>query len=69
MDMRVVVGLNVRRIRQERGLTQEGLSELCGFDQRYISQLESGRRNPTVVTVFEMAQALGTTPAVLVSAP
>lgn len=59
MDMRRLVGRNVRRIRQEKGLTQERFAERSGFSQQYISDLERGRRNPTVVTVYELAQALG----------
>jgi transcriptional regulator with XRE-family HTH domain len=59
MDMRKLVGRNVRLFREERGLTQEQLSERSGFSQQYISTLEVGRRNPTVITVYELAQALG----------
>ena len=57
--MRKLVGRNVKRIRQERGLTQEQLAERSGFSQQYISGLEQGRRNPTVVTLYELAMALG----------
>jgi transcriptional regulator with XRE-family HTH domain len=59
MDMRKLVGANVRRIRQKKGLTQEQLAEISGFSQQYISGLEQGRRNPTVVTLYELASALG----------
>jgi transcriptional regulator with XRE-family HTH domain len=59
MDMRKLVGRNVRCIRQAKGLTQEQLAEISGFSQQYISGLEQGRRNPTVVTVYELATALG----------
>jgi transcriptional regulator with XRE-family HTH domain len=59
MDMRRLVGRNVKRIRLKKGLTQEQYAERSGFTQQYISGLEQGRRNPTVVTVFELAQALG----------
>jgi transcriptional regulator with XRE-family HTH domain len=59
MDMRDLVGRNVRRIRLAKGLTQESLAERSGFSQQYLSDLELGRRNPTVVTLFELAQALG----------
>jgi transcriptional regulator with XRE-family HTH domain len=59
MDMRKLVGRNVRRIRQKKGLTQEQLAEISGFSQQYISGLEQGRRNPTVVTLYELASALG----------
>jgi transcriptional regulator with XRE-family HTH domain len=59
MDMRKLVGRNVRRIRQKNGLTQERFAEVSGFSQQYISGLEQGRRNPTVVTLYELAKALG----------
>jgi transcriptional regulator with XRE-family HTH domain len=59
MDMRKLVGRNVKRIRQEKGLTQEQLADLSGFSQQYISGLEQGRRNPTIVTIYELATALG----------
>ena len=59
MDMRKLVGDNVRRIRLHQRITQEELSERCGLSQQYISGLENGRRNPTIVTIFELAQALG----------
>jgi transcriptional regulator with XRE-family HTH domain len=59
MDMRKLVGRNVRRIRQKKGLTQEQFAEVSGFSQQYISSLERGRRNPTVVTLYELATALG----------
>ena len=65
MDMRRLVGENVARWRQRRGLSQEALAEKSGFSQQYLSGLEQGRRNPTIVTVFELAQALGTTPVEL----
>ncbi|GAO40967.1 putative Xre family DNA-binding protein [Sphingomonas changbaiensis NBRC 104936] len=59
MDMRRLVGRNAARIRRQKGLTQEQLAERSGLSQQYISGLEQGRRNPTVVTLFELATALG----------
>lgn len=61
------MGRNVRRIRLERGLTQEQFAERSGFSQQYISDLERGRRNPTVVSLFELAQALEATPVDLIA--
>ena len=58
MDMRKLVGENFKRIRLLKGLTQEQFSDLSGFSQQYISGLEGGRRNPTVVTLYELATAL-----------
>lgn len=67
MNMRRLVGENVRQLRISRGMTQERLAEVSGFSQQYISDLERGRRNPTVVSLFDLAQALETTPAELVT--
>ena len=60
--MRRLVGSNVRAFRARRGWTQEQLAERSGFSQQYISGLEQGRRNPTVVSLYELPQALGVTP-------
>jgi transcriptional regulator with XRE-family HTH domain len=65
MDMRKLVGRNVRGVRLARGMTQEQLAEESGFSQQYISDLERGRRNPTVVSLYELAQALKSTPVEL----
>jgi len=59
MDMRVLVGHNLRRIRLGKGLTQERFAELSGFSQQYLSGLEQGKRNPTIITLYEIAVALG----------
>ncbi|APX17996.1 transcriptional regulator (plasmid) [Phaeobacter inhibens] len=59
MDMRKLVGQNFARIRREKGLTQEQIEERSGFSQQYLSGLERGKRNPTVITLYELAQALG----------
>jgi transcriptional regulator with XRE-family HTH domain len=62
MDMRKLVGKNVRRLRAEKGYTQEQFADLSGFTQQYVSDLERGTRNPTIVSLFELAQALGVQP-------
>ena len=62
MDMRRLVGTNFGRLRRKAGLTQEEVAVRSGFSQQYISGLEQGRRNPTVVTLFELSHALGATP-------
>jgi transcriptional regulator with XRE-family HTH domain len=67
MDMRKLVGRNFARIRRAKGLTQEQVEERSGFSQQYLSGLERGRRNPTIVTLFELAQALGVSHVDLVS--
>ncbi len=48
MDMRLLVGRNLRRARKAKGLTQEQLSERTGVAQQHLSELERGHGNPTV---------------------
>lgn len=67
MDMRRLVGLNFARLRKAKGFTQERFAEMSGFTQQYVSDLERGRRNPTVVTLFHLASTLGVTPVDLVA--
>jgi transcriptional regulator with XRE-family HTH domain len=69
MDMRRIVGINVRRFRLAKDLTQEQFEVLSGLSQQYISGLENGRRNPTIVTLYELATALGVKPADLLAEP
>lgn len=69
MDMRKVVGLNVLRLRRERGISQEELSFRSGFGRAYLSGLETGKRNPTVVSLWEIASALGASPVDLLREP
>jgi transcriptional regulator with XRE-family HTH domain len=58
MDIRRRVGLNVRRFRTERGWSQEELAFECGLHRTYISGVERGIRNPTVLVLDEIATAL-----------
>jgi len=68
MDMRRIVGDNVKAARLAAHLTQEALAERSGFSQQYLSELESGKRNPTIVTIYEIALALGVSHEALVRA-
>lgn len=69
MDVRKLVGENFARIRREKGLTQEKVEELSGFSQQYISDLENGKRNPTIVSLYELAEVLGVSHVLLVTPP
>ena len=59
MDVRSRVGLNLKRFRQERGLSQEAFAAEAGLHRTYISGIERGVRNPTVLVLEGIAQALG----------
>lgn len=62
MDVRRQVGLNFRRLRAERGWAQEEAAEHTGVSQQYISGLERGLRNPTVLTLHELTAPFGKHP-------
>lgn len=51
-------GANVRAAREDKELTQEQLSELAELDQTYISGIENGSRNPTILSATRIAKAL-----------
>ena len=58
MDMRKLIARNFKRIRDQKGLTQEQIEERSGFSQQYLSDLENGKNNPTIITLYELAQTL-----------
>jgi transcriptional regulator with XRE-family HTH domain len=58
-DVRRMVGRNVRRLRIALGLSQAALAERMGVDRAYVSGLELGQRNPTILTLWHIAKALG----------
>lgn len=61
----MTVGENIRRIRQERNLTQKQLGELVGASEAYIRAYESGRRNPKPKSLESLAKALSVNVEVL----
>jgi len=61
MDIRRQVGRNVKRIRKERGWSQEELAFESGLHRTYISGIERGARNPTIVVLAKLASTLHVT--------
>ena len=53
------LGKNMKRIRLEKGMTQGDICRKLGLDRAYISNLESGKKNPTLATIEKIAKALG----------
>lgn len=62
MDVRKQVGVNVRRLREVRKLSQEELAFEAELHRTYISGVERGVRNPTVTVLAKIARALDVTP-------
>lgn len=52
-------GKALRRARLDAGLTQEGLAEVSGLDRTYVSGAERGTRNPSLMTLARLSEALG----------
>ena len=58
MDVRKRIGWNLRRLRQERAVTQEDFATDSGFDRGYLSGVERGVRNPSALVLARIADAL-----------
>ena len=59
MEIEKIIGVNFAILRREKNLTQEKISELTEISQQYLSDLERGKRNPTIKTLKKIADALG----------
>jgi transcriptional regulator with XRE-family HTH domain len=62
MDELNQFGEKVRAIRTKKGLSQEELAELAGLHRTYISSLELGKRNVSLINIHALAKALGVSP-------
>lgn len=55
----VVLGCTIRKVRREKGLSQEVLSGLAGIARTHLTMIENGTMCPTIETLYKIAQALG----------
>lgn len=62
MGLRQLFAFNLRRLRVERGLSQEELAHRTGIDRTYVSHLERLRYNPTLDMVERLAESLNVEP-------
>lgn len=63
MDWEKIVGMNIRRLRKERGLSQESLAGEADLAMRHLGRIERGEGNPTVAILSRLAKVLGVHPA------
>lgn len=61
----ILLGQAIRAQREQLGLSQEKLAEQCGFDRTYISMLERGKRNPSLLNLLRLAKGLQTSVSTL----
>ena len=59
IDFKKIVGRQVRKLRLKAGLTQDVLSERCGIYRTYLSRIEAGSANPTLLVMIALASTLG----------
>lgn len=57
-DFKKVLGSRVLRLRHSAGMTQSALSERCGIYRTYLSRIEAGAANPTIMVVAALAASL-----------
>ena len=57
-DVLIKLGLNIRRLRQQAGISQENLGFISGLHRTYVGAIERGERNPSVMSLKKIADAL-----------
>ena len=68
INIQQAFGEVLRRLRLAAGLSQEQLALNCGLDRTFISLLERGLRQPTLTTLFVLAETLQIRPSKLIAA-
>ncbi|TJW00704.1 MAG: helix-turn-helix transcriptional regulator [Mesorhizobium sp.] len=69
MGVQSLVAWNLRRLRVERGISQDDLALSAGVERAYVGYLERAARNPTIITLEKLADALGVEMAQLFREP
>lgn len=59
MEIRQRLGRNIRKLRKEKGWSQEAYADEVGIHRTYVSDIERGARNPTILIVEKLARTLG----------
>jgi len=65
VDICTRLGQNVRRLREKEGWSQEDYADRAGIHRTYVSDIERGRRNPTVTLVEKLASPFQVSPGTL----
>ncbi|WP_206021948.1 helix-turn-helix domain-containing protein [Rhodoferax bucti] len=62
INYKLIVGKRIKGLRQDAEISQEVLSERCGIYRTYLSRIESGSANPTLLVLVALADSLGVPP-------
>jgi transcriptional regulator with XRE-family HTH domain len=65
-DSRIIFGKRVRKLRQERRLSQEKLAELADLHRNYVGGVERGERNISLLNIVKLAHGLSVRPTKLI---
>jgi transcriptional regulator with XRE-family HTH domain len=66
-DLQTSFGKRVRELRLGLGISQEGLADRCGLHRTYVGGIERGERNPSLLNIGRIADALGVSPGDLLT--
>lgn len=61
MNIKQALGKRIKTLRNELGFSQEELADRAGIDRTYITSVECGKRNISIVNIEKIAMALGVT--------
>jgi transcriptional regulator with XRE-family HTH domain len=57
-DLRLLFGNRMRELRRKLGISQEELADRCGLHRTYVGGIERGERNPSLINIGRIAEAL-----------
>jgi transcriptional regulator with XRE-family HTH domain len=55
----ILIGSRIKNIRENKGITQQQISDICDFEKSTVSRIEAGRTNITIKTLYKLSQSLG----------
>ena len=65
-DLLKIMGARIRKLREERSISQQNLAAICNFEKANMSRIENGRTNPTFLTLHKISVALNVSLSILV---
>lgn len=60
-DLLIAIGENIKKIREEKNISQAELAARCNYEKSNMSRIESGKTNLTIGTLLNIAESLDTT--------
>ena len=58
-DLQVAIGKRIKSLREERNIHQQDLAAKCNIEKSNLSRLEAGNTNPTIYTLYKIAENIG----------